>query len=62
VVDIIIRYWQLISVGEFSYDKWTTQISILINKSISGQAVWKRIVPEMVELMKQWLKNKGFTH
>ena len=57
VVDIIISYWQLISVGEFSYDKWATQISLLTNKSISGQAVWKRIGPEMVELMKQLLQK-----
>ena len=57
VIDIIISYWQLLSVGEFSYDKWATQISILTNKSISGQAVWKRIRPEMIELMKQLLKK-----
>ena len=57
VVDIIISYWQLISVGEFSYDKWATQISLLTNKSISGQAVWKRIGPKMVELMKQLLQK-----
>ncbi len=57
VVDIIISYWQLLSFGEFSYDKWAIQIGILTQQSISGQAVWKRIGPEMVDLMKQLLSK-----
>jgi len=57
VVDIIISYWQLISVGEFSYDKWAIQIGLLVNKRVSGQAVWKRINPGMIELMKRLLQK-----
>jgi hypothetical protein len=56
-VDIIISYWQLITVGEFSYDKWSIQLSLLVNGTISGQAVWKRIGPKMVELLKLLLKK-----
>lgn len=57
VIDIIISYWQLTSIGEFSYDKWASQISILVNKNISGQAVWKRLSPQLVELVKLLLEK-----
>lgn len=59
VVDIIISYWQLISTGEFSYDKWSMQLGLLVNNTISGQAVWKRINPKIVELLKLLL-HKSF--
>lgn len=54
-VDLILSLWQLISIGEFSYDKWAIQIGMLTNQKISGQAVWKRVGPAMLELMKQLL-------
>ena len=59
VVDIIISYWQLIATGEFSYDKWSMQLGLLVNNTVSGQAVWKRINPKIVELLKLLL-HKSF--
>ena len=58
-VDIILSYWQLLSTGEFSYDKWAIQIGLLTNKAISGQALWKRLGKEMTELLKVLL-HKSF--
>lgn len=55
VVDMILGYWQLMSVGEFSFDKWAEQISLLTRSPISGQALWKRMRPEMVLLLKSLL-------
>ena len=56
-VDLILSLWQLISNGEFSYDKWAIQIGILTNGKVSGQAVWKRTRTPLLELMKQLLKK-----
>jgi len=50
-IDIILSFWKLQSIGEFSYDKWAEQIGILIKKNVSGQALWKRIRPEIIELL-----------
>lgn len=50
-IDIIISFWKLQSIGEFSYDKWAEQIGILRNTNVSGQALWKRIRPEIIELL-----------
>ena len=58
-IDIIISFWKLQSIGEFSYDKWAEQIGILRNTTISGQALWKRIRPEIIDLLKI-LVNKSF--
>lgn len=58
-IDIIISFWKLQSIGEFSYDKWAQQIGILRNTNVSGQALWKRIRPEIIELLKI-LVNKSF--
>lgn len=56
-VDLILSLWQLISIGEFSYDKWALQIGMLTNQKISGQAVWKRVGPPMLNVMKQLLEK-----
>lgn len=55
VVDIILSYWLLISKGRFSYDDWATKISSIINDSVSGQAIWKRITPEIIIFLEQLL-------
>lgn len=62
VVDIIIGYWHLLSTGDFSYDKWARQISLLTNKGISGQALWKRLGHEMVILLKELLQKSFQQH
>lgn len=58
-IDIILSYWKLQSIGEFSYDKWAEQLGLLKNINVSGQALWKRIKPEIVELL-QILIDKSF--
>jgi hypothetical protein len=57
VVDILLSYWILISRNKFSYDSWAIQISNLTGKTISGQAVWKRITPKMVCFIKLLLEK-----
>lgn len=56
-VDLILGLWQLISIGEFSYDKWAIQIGVLTKRKVSGQAVWKRVGPPMLHLMRQLLEK-----
>jgi hypothetical protein len=55
VVDMILGYWQLMSIGEFSFDQWASQISLLTRKPVSGQALFKRMRPEMILLLKSLL-------
>lgn len=57
VVDILLGYWVLISKNRFSYDNWAMQISFITGKTISGQALWKRITPNMVKLLKLLLEK-----
>ncbi len=59
VVDMLLAYWQLVSLGQFSYDDWASQISSFIGKTVSGQAVCKRMSHSMVEFIKELL-NKSF--
>lgn len=59
IVDILLGYWQLASMKQFSFDNWAIQISSITGKTISGQAVWKRITPEIILFLKELL-NKSF--
>jgi len=56
-IDIIIGFWKLQSIGKFSYDKWAEQVGLINGVTISGQALWKRIRPEMVTLLKILLEK-----
>lgn len=56
-IDIIIGFWKLQSIGKFSYDKWAEQVGLIKGVTISGQALWKRISPEMVVLLKMLLEK-----
>ena len=58
-IDIIVGFWKLQSIGQFSYDKWAEQVGLIKNVTVSGQALWKRIRPELVDLLKILL-NKSF--
>ena len=72
--DIIVSYWKALSVGTFSYDIWAQQISNTIGKTYSKQAIWKRIGPEFITLLKilieksfkqkldKFIDNKLFNH
>ncbi len=48
VTDILIGYWELLPVGQFSYDAWAGRVSGLIKGTISGQAICKRMNNSMV--------------
>jgi hypothetical protein len=61
IADMVISYWMLTTSREFSFDKWATQISILRKVSISGQALWKRMKPEVNLVLKELL-NKSLQH
>lgn len=50
--DIILSYWKALSIGSFSYSKWAQQIAITIGETYSKQALWKRITPEFIDLIK----------
>lgn len=52
VTDIILSYWKALSIGSFSYNKWAQQIAITIGETYSKQALWKRITPEFIDLIK----------
>ena len=56
-VDLLLGFWQLLSIGEFSYDKWALQISSITKQTVSGQAVWKRMNGQLVELLKALLQK-----
>lgn len=62
VVDMLLSYWQLIPLRQFSYDNWASQISSLTGKIVSGQAVCKRmnfsIIIFLQELLKKSFKQK----
>ena len=64
VVDLLLGHWQLISLGQFSYDNWATQISSITGKIISGQAICKRMVNEttffLTELLNKSMQQKYF--
>lgn len=59
VVEFLLGYWILISKNQFSFDNWAMHISEITGKTISGQAVWKRITPNMIVFLKALL-NKSF--
>jgi len=59
VVEFLLGYWILISKNQFSFDNWAMHISTITGKTISGQAVWKRITPNMVVFLKALL-DKSF--
>lgn len=61
IADMVIGYWMLTTSKEFSFDKWAAQISLLKNISISGQAIWKRLKPEVNLVLKELL-NKSLQH
>lgn len=72
--EIILSYWKSLSTGTFSYDIWAQQISNTIGKTYSKQAIWKRIRPEFITLLKilieksfkqklgGFIDNKLFSH
>lgn len=62
VVDLLLGHWQLLSLKQFSYDNWATQISSITGKMISGQAICKRMVKEttffLTELLNKSMQQK----
>lgn len=55
IVDLLLGHWQLISMGQFSYDDWAVQISSITGKIVSGQAVCKRMKNECTLFLTQLL-------
>lgn len=60
VIDILVSFWLLELQNQFSFDHWASQISILVNKTISGQAVFKRINTNYIDFLKALL-DKSFS-
>ena len=62
IVDLLLGHWKLISLNQFSYDNWARQISTITGKTISGQAICKRMLTEtthfLIELLKKSMHQK----
>jgi len=57
VVDLLLGHWKLISLGQYSYDNWATQISSITGRLISGQAICKRMTNQTITFLQELLNK-----